>query len=303
MKNGDRLGRGLQSLLSVDFDLEDEDNIEKPKGEFFRCNIEDIKPNPYQPRQEMDEEALRQLADSIKKRGVLQPLVVREAGTESQYELIAGERRLRASKIAGLKQVPVIVKKASPEDRLELALIENIQRQNLNPVEEATAYKRLTDEFNMTQEEVSKKVGKERSTITNIMRLLQLPETIKTDVSAGRISMGHARVLLGVADEENQRELRDSIIENGLSVRDIEKIVASQKNKRTNKVKPSKKTKISIPESHCKSITEEITHIFGNKSKIVQNGTRGKIEIEYRSLEDLNRIHQLLVGIRIIENE
>lgn len=298
MKNGDRLGRGLQSLLSGPLDVDDEDG-NRSRGEFFKCNIANIRPNPYQPRKEMDDHALSQLAESIKKRGILQPLVVREIDGEDQYELIAGERRLRAARIAGLEEVPVLVRKASPEARLEIALIENIQRQNLNPVEEAAAYKRLTDEFNMTQDEVAKKVGKERSTVTNIMRLLQLPEYIKVDVANGRISMGHARVLLGVADEEMLRGLRDRIIEQGLSVREIEKIVSSQKNKQGSKKTTTTQTKRAIPESYCKTLAEEVSRILGTKSKIIQNGSRGKIEIEYYSLEDLERIHRLLTSLQV----
>ncbi|MCK9295662.1 MAG: ParB/RepB/Spo0J family partition protein [Desulfobulbaceae bacterium] len=298
MKNGDRLGRGLQSLLSGELDLEEE-AANRPKGEFFRCNIADIRPNPYQPRKEMDEQALSQLAESIKKRGVLQPLVVREIDGENQYELIAGERRLRAAKLAGLAEVPVLVKKASPEARLEIALIENIQRQNLNPVEEAAAYKRLTDEFKMTQDEVAKKVGKERSTVTNIMRLLQLPEYVQSDVASGRISMGHARVLLGVADEVMLRELRDRVIAQGLSVREIEKIVSSQKNTQGGKNKAAQQNKKAIPETYCKTLAEDVSRTLGTKSKIIQNGTRGKLEIEYYSLEDLERIHRLLTSLQV----
>jgi len=298
MKNGDRLGRGLQSLLSGSLDL-DEEEASRPRGEYFKCNLANIRPNPYQPRKEMDDHALSQLAESIKERGVLQPLVVREIDGENQYELIAGERRLRAARLAGLAEVPVLVKKATPEARLEIALIENIQRQNLNPVEEAAAYKRLTDEFNMTQDEVAKKVGKERSTVTNIMRLLQLPEYVKIDVANGRISMGHARVLLGVADEEMLRALRDRIIEQGLSVREIEKIVSSQKNKQGTKHKIAPQNRKVIPESYCKTLAEDVSRTLGTKSKIIQNGTRGKLEIEYFSLEDLERIHRLLTSLQV----
>ena len=297
MKSGERLGRGLESLLPGTLDLDDEISSQG-KGEFFRCDISLIRPNPYQPRKEMDDLALAQLAESIKTRGVLQPLVVREIVGENQYELIAGERRFRAAKIAGLAEVPVIVKEADAEGRLEIALIENIQRQNLNPVEEAAAYKRLTDEFHMTQDDVAKKVGKERSTVANLMRLLQLPDDIKTDVANGRISMGHARVLLGVADEGVLRQLRDRIIEQGLSVRETEKIVAAQKNQQGNKKKIPAENKKTIPESYCKTLTADVSRALGTKTNIVQNGTRGKVEIAYYSLEDLERIHRLLSRIQ-----
>ena len=297
MKSGERLGRGLESLLPGTLDL-DEENGSQAKGEFFRCDISLIRPNPYQPRKEMDDLALAQLADSIKARGVLQPLVVREIAGENQYELIAGERRFRAAKLAGLDKVPVLVRDADAEGRLEIALIENIQRQNLNPVEEAAAYKRLTDEFHMTQDDVAKKVGKERSTVANMMRLLQLPEYIKTDVANGRISMGHARVLLGVADEGMLRQLRDRIIEQGLSVREIEKIVAAQKNQQGKTKKVPAEKKKTIPESYCKTLTADVSRALGTKTSIVQNGTRGKVEIAYYSLEDLERIHRLLSRVQ-----
>jgi ParB family chromosome partitioning protein len=293
MKSGERLGRGLESLLPGSLDL-DEENGGREKGEFFKCDISLIRPNPYQPRREMDDTALKQLAESIRTRGVLQPLVVRELAGETHYELIAGERRLRAAKLAGLAEVPVLLRSADAEGRLEIALIENIQRQNLNPVEEGAAYKRLTDEFRMTQDEVAKKVGKERSTVANMMRLLQLPEDIKADVAGARLSMGHARVLLGIADEAAVRELRDRIIAQGLSVRDTEKIAAAQKNQQGRKKKIAAENKKSIPESYCKTLTADVSRALGTKTTIVQNGTRGKVEIAYFSLEDLERIHRLL---------
>lgn len=298
MKNGDRLGRGLQSLLSGSLDLEDE-NFNRDKKEYFQCDISAIRPNPYQPRKEMEEHALSQLAESIKTRGILQPLVVREIDGENQYELIAGERRLRAARIAGLNVVPVLVKKASPEARLEIALIENIQRQNLNPIDEAAAYKRLMDEFEMTQDEVAKKVGKERSTVANIMRLMQLPEYLKHDVANGRITMGHARVLLGGVDEKDIKALHSRILEEGLSVRQVEKIVSAMKNHPKQKSKISAQKKDIIAESYCKVLTNDVSNVLGVKSKIVQNGGRGRLEIEYYSLDDLERIHKLISSVKV----
>lgn len=293
MKNGDRLGRGLGSLLSGSLEIDDE------KKEFFRCPVSLISPNPYQPRREMDDAALTQLAESIREKGILQPLVVRELEGDGGYELIAGERRLRAAKRIGLDEVPVIVKQATPEDRLELALIENIQRQNLNPIEEAVAYKRLIDEFQLTQDEVARKVGKERSTVANIMRLLQLPDYAKTDVVENRLSMGHARVMLAIDDANQFRELRDSIISQGLSVRQTEKIVASQKSG-TGKKAAAKKQQGNkpIPEAYCLALADEVGRMLGSKSRIVQSGARGKIEIEYYSLDDLERIHKLLTSMQ-----
>ncbi|MFH1215884.1 MAG: ParB/RepB/Spo0J family partition protein [Pseudomonadota bacterium] len=292
MKKDDRLGRGLGSLLSGSLDLDDE------KKEFFRCPVSLISPNPYQPRREMDDAALSQLAESIREKGILQPLVVRELQGNGGYELIAGERRLRAAKRIGLDEVPVIVKEATPEDRLELALIENIQRQNLNPIEEAIAYKRLVDEFHLTQDEVAQKVGKERSTVANIMRLLQLPEYAKNDVADNRLSMGHARVMLGIEDENQFREIRDTIIGQGLSVRRTEEIVAGQKKSQGGKGVAKKQPEKGIPVSYCNTLADEVGRMLGTKSRIVQKGTRGKIEIEYYSLDDLERIHKLLTTVQ-----
>ncbi|MCB2181635.1 MAG: ParB/RepB/Spo0J family partition protein [Desulfobulbaceae bacterium] len=294
MRNGDRLGRGLQSLLSDSLDL---DEAASPGGnaEFFRCPIDAISPNPYQPRKAMDDAGLTELAESIKEKGILQPLVVRKIDDAGAYELIAGERRLRAAKRVGLDEVPVIVKEATAEDRLELALIENIQRQNLNPVEEALAYRRLMDEFNLTQEDVSQKVGKDRSTVANIMRLLQLPEFVKEDIVQGRLSMGHARVLLSVSDPADVQALRDEIVQKGLSVRQVEKNVAAlkkSKGKRQKTQTPGEKK--PIPASYCKTMAESVARVLGTKSKIIQNGIKGKLEIEYKSLDDLERIHSVI---------
>lgn len=297
MKNGDRLGRGLGSLLPSSLDL-DEEEKDVGTGDYFQCPITSISPNPYQPRREMDDQALRELAESIEQRGVLQPLVVRKLdGEDDRYELIAGERRLRASKHAGLAEVPVLVRNATAEDRLELALIENIQRQNLNPVEEAIAFKRLVDEFSFTQEEVARKVGKERSTVANTMRLLQLPDIVKEDIANKKLSMGHARVLLAVSDEEQLKEIREVIISQGLSVRQTEQIVSKWKNKKGAKKTPVQKKKI-IPDSYCRTLSTDVSRVLGTKSKIVQNGSRGRLEIEYYSLDDLERIHKLLTSLK-----
>ncbi len=298
MKNGEqRLGRGLQSLLPDMLDLDDEIGVGED-AEFLRCSLTSISPNPYQPRRSMEEKGLSELAASIREKGVLQPLVVCRKEGESGFELIAGERRLRAAKIAGLDEVPVIVRKASEADRLELALIENIQRHDLNPIEEAFAYRRLVDEFDLTQEEVAGRVGKERSTVANIMRLLQLPDYVKDDLSVGRISMGHARVLLAVDDEQELKELRDRIVAQRLSVRQVEQIVKQGKQQKAKKTDENKEVvKKPLPESYCKTLSGDVSRILGTKSKIIQNGSRGKIEIEYYSLDDLERIHGFLSSL------
>ncbi|MBC8318181.1 MAG: ParB/RepB/Spo0J family partition protein [Desulfobulbaceae bacterium] len=291
--NNDRLGRGLRSLLPDSLDLDDKDLFEAQET-YFLCDIEKIQPNPYQPRKEMSENGLKELASSIREKGILQPLVINER-TDDGYELIAGERRLRAAGMAGLQKVPVIIRKASQEERLELALIENIQRQNLNPLEEAMAYNKLANEFSMTQEEISQKVGKERSTVTNTLRLLQLPDYVKEDIQTGRLSSGHARVLLSMDNAEAIKILRDKIVSRGLSVRQAEKLARELKGTKT--APPRRVPKKTIPESYCNTLANEVTRHLGSKSKITQNGQRGKLEIEYYSLEDLERIHKLLLSV------
>jgi ParB family transcriptional regulator, chromosome partitioning protein len=294
MKNkNDRLGRGLRSLLPDSLDL-DEGSLSGTEATYFLCDIEKITPNPYQPRKNMDTKGLNELAASIKEKGILQPLVINQA-QNGAYELIAGERRLRAAALAGLQKVPVIIRKTSDEDRLEIALIENIQRQNLDPMEESLAYDRLAQEFSLTQEEIAQKVGKERSTVANMLRLLNLPDYAKEDLQSGKISMGHARVLLSLPDSELIQTLRNRIISQGLSVRQAEKLAKEIKGLKRPQKKQSPPS--SIPESYCATLANDVTRHLGSRSKITQNGNRGKLEIEYYSLEDLERIHKLLLSV------
>ena len=286
-KRASGLGKGLSSLLP--------DTNGNDGSSYFLCPINDIDPNTYQPRKVMDSAALDELAASITEKGILQPLVVSSL-KNGRYELIAGERRLRAAQKAGLEEVPVILREAGAQERLELALIENIQRQNLNPLEEAEAYQQLLDEFDLTQEEVAVQVGKERSTVANTLRLLNLPEYAKADLSTELISMGHARVLLGIDDENDRRALRDEIVNKKLSVRQAEELAKRLKEKAKNgKAKRSKKTKGNLPESYCKNMNSNLVRYLGTKSKIVQNGSRGKLEIEYSSPEELERLLNLIV--------
>lgn len=286
-KRASGLGKGLGSLLPGS----DESNA----GNYFLCPIEAISPNTYQPRQKMNDAALQELASSITEKGILQPLVVSRRG-EDDYELIAGERRLRAAKLAGLSEVPVILREAGAQERLELALIENIQRQNLNPLEEAEAYQRLLDEFDLTQEEVATQVGKERSTVANTLRLLNLPDYARDDLAGGVISTGHARVLLGIEDETIRRTLRDEIVNKKLSVRQAEEWAKRAKDKAKN-VAPRrvKKPKGILPETYCKTLNNDLVSYLGTKSKIVQNGQRGKLEIEYSSQGELERLLGLII--------
>jgi len=285
------LGRGVGALLPDDLD-------EGGEEKFFMCDIDRIEPNPQQPRSYFDPEKLQELSESIRLRGVIQPLLVTRA-QGNRYHLIAGERRLRAAKMAQKDEVPVVVMDAtSTNERLELALIENIQRHDLNAIEEAVAYARLIEEFNLTQEEVADKVGKKRSTITNTLRLLKLPESIRDDVIEQRMSEGHARVLLRLhEDQEAMLEIRDRVINDKLSVRQTEQLCRAgrrkaPKSKKQLNVQKSKRS--DLPASYCKAIINQLTNSLNTKVRIQQNGDRGRLEIEYYSADDLDRLVNIL---------
>ena len=275
------LGKGLGALIPEINQYDDKDN-------YVYCNVEDIQPNKFQPRKGFDENRIEDLVVSIKEKGIIQPLIVRDVG--DGYELIAGERRWRAAKRAGITEVPVIVKKASDTEVLELSLIENIQREDLSCLEEAEAYKRLTEEFTLTQEEVAKRVGKDRSTITNYLRLLKLPLEIR-GLSRDVVTMGHARAFLSLETPVKQREAYRQVLKRGLSVRQTEKMVRGLKKEKKNK--PLERDK----DIHLDSIKNELIKRFGTRVKIVaRKGGRGKIEIEFCSLDDLDRIIETLKG-------
>ena len=265
---------------------------------FFECNINKIVPNKYQPRTNFNSSDLQELADSISEKGVIQPLIV-TSGLDDNFELIAGERRLRASKLAGLSHVPVVLLEVENEDTLlELALIENVQRTDLNAIEEAEAYKKLIEKFGYTQEETAKRVGKQRSTIANVLRLLKLPDLIKGDITNGLLSEGHGRALVKLVDDPLKlQEIRNLIIKNSLSVRQTEKII--KKATFTNK-SPAKRTikpdSEEIPPSYKNSRLIQLTNRLNSKISISQNGSRGKIEIEYYSHDDFDRVTELLLG-------
>jgi ParB family chromosome partitioning protein len=288
------LGKGLEALLPVS---DPELFGQAGHGSYLVCRTELISPNPYQPRKEMEPGALRQLADSILDKGILQPLLVRRMEGNEGFELIAGERRLQAARLAGLEKVPVVIKDdTTKSDRLELAIIENIQRQNLNALEEAEAYDRLMQEFGHTQEEVAKKVGKERSTVANTLRLMQLPSFAKSDLLAGSISAGHARVILSVPEGNLMQQVRDEIVNKGLSVRQAEAL--AKKLKKGKSVVDSRQSRKNvagdIPESYCQALLGDMVKRLGSNIKIIQSGNRGKIEIEYYSLDDLERLVSLI---------
>ena len=261
-----------------------------PGGEVM-LKINEVEPNKNQPRKEFDQAALEELADSINQHGIVQPIVVTKQ--DGYYEIIAGERRWRAAKLAGLKEVPVVIKEYSPQEVMEVALIENIQREDLNPVEEAKAYQHLIEEYKLKQEDVAKKVSKNRTTITNALRLLKLPESILNMLVSGSISGGHARGLLAIDDQKKQQKIADKIVKDKLSVREVEKLVKDDGEKSSSKQKPQKK----LPQDAIyKDLEERLSKAVGTKVRIQRkNATQGKIEIEYYSNDELDSITNKLM--------
>ncbi|MEJ5284687.1 MAG: ParB/RepB/Spo0J family partition protein [Brevinematia bacterium] len=281
------LGKGMLALMDENI----ADEIENKKT--LTVSIEKIIPNRYQPRKNFDEEALKELAESIKSNGIIQPIIVSELG-DGTYELIAGERRWRAAKIAGLTEVPVILRDCSEAERLEIALIENIQRENLNPIEEALAYKEILEKLSITQDELAQKIGKNRATITNTLRLLKLPEYVREKIVNGEISEGHARVILSLEDIDKMIAFTDYIIENSLSVRETEKAVKDFSIKKDN---VSRETLSNDTNYIFKSFEEELIRSVGAKVEIKGNNKKGKIEIHYFSTEEFEKIFNQLKKI------
>jgi ParB family chromosome partitioning protein len=277
------LGKGLGALLP-EIAREESKNL-------FYCGIEEITPNRSQPRKHFDELKLQELAESIKENGILEPLIVRRV--VQGYELIVGERRWRAAQKAGLREVPVLVKEADGQEVLELSLIENLQREDLNPIEEAEAFKRLTEEFNINQEELATRIGKDRTTITNALRLLKLPSDVRNQLLQNRISAGHARAILSLETKEKQKELCSLIIQKGLSVREAE-AMAKRWSEKSKKAFPKGGKKGEL-ESQLNSLQDSLRKHLGTKVRITPKGKRGKIEIEYYSHEDLQRIVETIL--------
>jgi ParB family chromosome partitioning protein len=273
------LGRGLDALIP---DIAASD-IES--GAFFYCDINSIRPNPYQPRLHLAKKELEDLAGSIKEKGILQPLVVRNVS--SGYELIMGERRWRAARLVGIKQIPVIVKDVSGAELLEMALIENVQREDLNPLEKANAYHRLMKEFGLTQKEVAKRVGQDRSTVANFLRLRSLPKSIQADITKNNITMGHARALLGAETAAQQKTAWQRIISQNLSVRAAENLVKKLKGQKPKTSTAKPKTSEAI---YMESLSEDLTRHLGTKVRIVQGKKSGKLEIEFYSNADLEQL-------------
>jgi ParB family chromosome partitioning protein len=272
------LGRGLGALIP---EIEEED--ERPK-DFFYCDIELIRPNRFQPRIQFPKDELDELCQSIKEQGILQPLLIRKE--DDGYQLIAGERRLRAAKKAGLTQVPVIIKRIGDSKLLELSIIENIQRANLNPIEESEAYHRLITEFNLTQDQAATRIGKSRSAVANFLRLRQLPEQIKASILDASLTMGHARALLGVENSAQQLAAWRAVLKKGLSVRETEDLIRFLKE---GKKKP-KVARNSSEDRYLMSLAEDLSRHFGTKIMIKKRGQRGKVEIEFYSNDDLDRL-------------
>lgn len=286
------LGRGLSALLKdPDNDIKSikDKNADKVIGSIVELDIEAIEVNPFQPRTKFNEETLRELASSIKELGVIQPITVRKTNF-NKYQLVSGERRYRASKLIGLKTIPAYIRIANDQESLEMALVENIQRQDLDPIEIALSYQRLIDEINLTQEQMSERVGKKRSTITNYLRLLRLDPIIQTGMRDGFISMGHGRAIINIENQVDQLDIYEKILSKKLSVRETEQLVRNFKESET-VIAPIREV---LPEYIEKGI-KEISEYFGEKVsvKVSKNGT-GRITIPFSSEADFNRIKKLV---------
>lgn len=271
------LGKGLESLLPEKGD------------EVVHIDIEKILPNKYQPRKVFRDEALKDLSSSIKEKGVLQPVIVSRVG-DGTFRLIAGERRWRAANLAGLKKIPALIKDVSSQDAIEIALIENIQREELNPIETAEAFNRLVRDFHLTQEALSQRVGKDRATIANYLRILKLPDEIKSLINGNSLSLGHAKALLSLEVKQKQVETAREIIKKGMSVREAEALC---KKKSESPKSKARKKKDKLPE--VADLEDRLTRSLGTKVRIQHKDKRGKIEIEYYSLDELDRLLEILM--------
>ncbi len=276
------LGRGIEALISS------EDKTVLREG-FRMIPIGDIKPNPYQPREKINEESIRELVNSIKEKGIIEPIIVKKY--DNQYILAAGERRFRAAQIVGLKEVPAIIRDLSEQELLEIGLIENLHRENLNPIEEALAYEQLSRKFGLTHEEISKLVGKDRSTVTNVLRLLILPEKVKNYLKNGQIQEGHARAILSLDSEIKMLQAADRVVQESLSVRDPEKLV--QRLAKIPKIRPGKEK-----EPNLMILEDELSKILRTRVNVEWKKKKGAITIYCMSLEDFNRIYDMLRKIK-----
>ena len=284
MEKRPALGKGLSALIP--------DAPEPARASPVEADIDRLAPNDFQPRAQVDEARLQELVQSIKANGVIQPIVVRKIG--DRFQIIAGERRWRAAKLAGLLRVPVVVRDVAPgqeKSLLQMALIENIQREDLNPIDEALAYQRLADEFHLRQEDIASAVGKDRASVANYVRLLKLPDEVRTEVASGRLSMGHARALLSLTDEADQRRTARDVIARTLSVRETESLV-----KKIVEGGAAART-VAAPKPvdvHTRAAEDRLKLLLGTRVRIVRNGVRGRIEIDFVSEEELIRIYEQL---------
>jgi len=274
------LGRGLSALIP-------DAPLQAPSPKPFEVDTDLLVPNPNQPRAHLDDAKLEELARSIRANGIIQPIVARKDG--DRYQIIAGERRWRAAVRAGILKVPVVLRDVPDEKLLEVALIENIQREDLNPIEEATAYRHLSDQFRLTQEQIAESVGKDRASVANYLRLLRLPEEVRAEVASGRLTMGHARALVALGDAQAQRRTAREIISRGLSVRETESLV-----KKTTEPPPTPKTKTS--DVHTRAAEERLRFALGTRVRIVRKGEGGRIEVDFASEDELQRLYEQLTG-------
>jgi len=313
------LGKGLEALfgeIEVDFEDNEDANLSENKSDnpsgntvkreksndskratadengVLSIDINDIKPNEDQPRTVFNEEKLQELADSITAHGIIQPIVLRKSG--EGYEIVAGERRWRAARLAGLKKVPCIIKELTDEQNMLVAIIENMQRENLNPVEEAEGLQKMSEVYGLTQEQISKGVGKSRPYITNALRLLKLPEEVRELISADKLSAGHGRAIAGLTDSEKQIEIAKRTVNGGLSVRALEKLISDTKKPATKKPAKAKKTS---KDPNLAEVEQSLKATLGTKVNILSDGKKGKIEIEYYSDEERERLIELLKSL------
>ena len=280
------LGRGLSALIPEAAAQMPARPTDRPQ----ELDIDLLTPNPRQPRTQFDERQLHELADSIRVHGVIQPILVRRVG--DGYEIIAGERRWRAAQQAGLLRVPIVMRDVPDDQLLQVALVENIQRENLNPIEEAQAYRRLSDELHLSQDEIATAVGKDRATVSNYMRLLRLPSEVRSDLSAGSLSMGHARALLSLSDEAAQRRLAREIVAKGVSVRETEALIRREQTPAPPPLPPK------LVDPNTKAAEDQLRVALGTRVRINRRGRGGRIEIEFNNEDELQRLYEALTTSR-----
>jgi len=285
------LGKGLDALLSGT----NADETRPAGGGEIRLPLDQLRANPNQPRKTFDEESLRELADSIREHGIIQPVIVEEDG-DGMYLIVAGERRSRAARMAGLREIPAIIRNYSDERRLEVALIENVQRADLNPVEEAAAYRRLMELTGLSQEDVAARVGKNRSTVANALRILKLPADMLASLEAGQMTSGHARAILSVVNPADQRVLFGRIVADAISVRETEKLAGELNGGSRAAVAPSKEAPVRAKAPELLAIEQRFIDVLGTKVAITGNLKRGTIRVDYFSMEDLDRLYSILSG-------